>query len=86
MLAIVISGLISIILANAWLNFGAIELGAIYNFIIPLSVLFVSIILFRILNSSGSKNIKAWIIVLCGVNILAGLILRLDFYYNFLNL
>ena len=85
-LTIAISGLLSIIIATAWINFGAIELGALIYFIIPLLTAIGTIILLLLMKFTIVKN-KTWpIIILTTINILTGHFMRLNFYYHIVNL
>lgn len=84
-MTIAASGLISIILATAWVDFGAIELGAIIYFIMPLLIGLGTLILFWLTDKFIVQK-RVWLtIAFIGVNILTGLFMRLDFYYNFIN-
>ena len=84
-LTITASGLLSIIIATAWVNFGAISLGALIYLIVPLIIAIGTIILFFIVNEFVINN-KTWVtITFIGINILTGLFMRFDFYYNIIS-
>ncbi len=84
-MTISLSGLLSIALATAWVNFGAVELGAIIYFLVPLVVALGTLILFW-LTDNFIKQKRSWLtITFIGINIVTGLFMRLDFYYSFIN-
>ncbi len=81
-LSIAASGLLSIIIATAWVNFGAISLGALIYLIVPSIIAIVTIILFFIVTAYIIES-KTWVtITFIGINILTGIFMRLDFYYK----
>ena len=84
-MTIATSGILSIILATAWVNFGAIELGAIIYFILPLLIGFGTLILFWLTDKFLFQKRVYLTIIFIVIDVLTGLFLRLDFYYNFIN-
>jgi len=85
-LTIAASGLLSVIIATAWINYGAIELGALIYFFIPLLILIGTVLVFLVVDIFlKGKRTLITISFIC-INILTGILMRLDFYYHILNL
>ena len=84
-LLLILAGALSIVLAMAGVNYGAVELGALIYLIIPIFVTVLAIVLFFILTLITSINSKLLAIILSVVILLIGLFLRLDFYYSFID-
>ena len=84
-LLIIASILISVIIATAFVNFGAIELGAIYYFVLPVLLGLCTVILFFPVDYYFKKHRNRITLAFVAVNMLAGLVMRLDFYFQFLN-
>ena len=84
-LTITASGLLSILIAVAWVNFGAVELGALIYFFVPLFIGLVTIGLFMAFDNDVLKRRQLLTLVFVGINILTGIFMRLDFYYSFIN-
>lgn len=82
MLIIALSGLISIFVATAWIQFGAIELGALIYFAVPLIVAFITIITFSVIDFNFPKFRFRMTIGFATINVMTGIIMRLDFYYG----
>lgn len=84
--AIIVSGIFSLIIATASIDYGAMELGALIYFIIPIIVLIGTIILFLVIDIFLKEIRNALTITFICINLLAGLLMRLDFYYHILNI
>ena len=84
-LILVVAGVLSIVLAMAGVNYGAIELGALIYFFVPILVTIVAIVIFFIINSLTSINRLRLTVILSIIILLIGFFLRFDFYYNLIN-
>lgn len=84
-LLIIASILMSVIIASAFVNFGAIELGAIYYFVLPVLFGICTVILFFPVDHFLKKHRNRITMAFVAINMLVGLVLRLDFYFQFLN-
>ena len=84
-LALTISGLLTIIITTAWIDFGAIELGALIYFIIPLLTVIGTIVLYLLMRIVMPNNTIWLVIIFIIINLLTGLFMRLNFYYHFIN-
>jgi hypothetical protein len=82
---IVCSGILAAIIAIAFTNFGAIELGALIYFIIPFLSTIFSLILFLIFDYFRRSYRKQITVVLVLLNLLIGILLRIDFAYKVVN-
>ena len=84
-LILILSGLLSIIIGTAWVNYGAAELAVLIYVVIPVLVIIVTVLLYLLIpNTIISK--KSLLIILILVNILTGVLMRLDFYFHILGL
>ena len=84
-LMLVLAGVLSIVLAMAGVEYGAVELGALIYLIVPIILTIVTIIVFLLIASFTSMNRKRLTIILAIVILLMGVFLRFDFYYNIMN-
>ena len=82
---LVSAGVLSIVLAMAGVEYGAIELGALIYAIVPILVTIISTIIFLLIVSFTSIDRKKLTIILSIIILLIGIFLRLDFYYSILN-
>jgi hypothetical protein len=80
-----LSGILGVFIATAWVNYGAAELAALIYVVIPLCVVLISILLFFVFPHTviSKRNLM---IILVSINILTGVLMRLDFYYHILGL
>jgi hypothetical protein len=85
-LTIIASGLVSIIISTAWVNYGAMELGALIYLLIPLITVTGTILLFLVADIFLKEERNLLTITFICINILTGILMRLDFYHNILNL
>jgi hypothetical protein len=85
-LTIIGSGLLSVTIATVWINYGAIELGALIYLLIPLITAIGTILLFLVADIFLKEERNLLTISFICINILTGLLMRFDFYYHILNL
>ena len=84
-LLICLSGIISLITAVGWINYGAAELAALIYLVIPLAVLGVSVIIYLLSAWKIPAGKTSIVIIMIVLNILTGILMRIDFYYNLFN-
>ncbi|MDQ6763459.1 MAG: hypothetical protein M3015_12635 [Bacteroidota bacterium] len=84
-LILVLSGVLSIVLAMAGVEYGAVELGALIYVIVPIIVTIIAIIIFLLIVSFTSIDRKRLTIILTTLILLIGIFLRFDFYYSIIN-
>ncbi len=85
LLLISLSGIISLLLAVAWVNYGAAELAAFIYLVVPLIVLVLSVIVYLLSAWKRPAGKMPLVIIIMTLNILTGLLMRIDFYYNLFN-
>ena len=84
-LILVLACVLSIVLAMAGVEYGAIELGALVYFFVPIIVTIIAINIFFIIDSFNSINRFRLTVILSIIILLLGVFLRIDFYYQILN-
>jgi hypothetical protein len=82
LLIIALSGLISIFFAVAWVEYGATELGVLIYFFVPIIVTISLLIISSLIELFFSVN-RFWLtMTFVIINLITGIFLRFDFYYN----
>ena len=84
-LKIALSGLLSVLISMVGVNYGAVELGAIIYFIVPVIVCLSTIFLFIIIDAYTITKKASLVKIFFIINIITGIFMRLDFYYNLIN-
>ena len=85
-LKIILSGILSVIISMAGVNYGAVELGAIIYFIIPVTACIITLISYKIIVNAFTINRPSILAnSFIALNIVVGIFMRLDFYYNIVN-
>lgn len=79
-LLIALSGLGSVFLATAWIEFGAMELGALMYLFVPIVVAVASIAIFSLIDFFTPRFRDLLTVTFVIVNLMIGIIKRLDFY------
>ena len=82
-LLIVVSTLISVAVATAWVNYGAIELGALFYFLMPVIAGIAAIITFILIDIRLGRFRKKITMALIIFILLVGVLMRVDFYLEF---
>ena len=84
-LAIAISGFLSIAISTIAVNYGATELAALIYVFVPAIVGLATIVLFLLVDLLIKESRTLSTIIFIVINILTGLFMRIDFYYNIIN-
>jgi len=84
-LLIAASGVLSVIIATAGVEYGAVELGALIYVFVPMMVTAATVIIFFLMRRFLPEHKNWYLIVLIAINIFTGILMRLDFYYNIFN-
>jgi hypothetical protein len=76
-----LSFVLAILIGSGGVSYGAMELASLIYIFIPFCVFLFTILLFFVLprNIINKRNLM---IILVATNILTGVLMRLDFYYN----
>jgi hypothetical protein len=82
-LLIIVSTLISVAVATGWVNYGAIELGALFYYFVPVIAGFATVIAFILADIRFRRFRTGITISLIIFNLLVGILMRLDFYIEF---
>ena len=83
LLLIAASTVLSVIIAMAFVNYGAVELGALgYLFAVVLTGI-ATILLFLLADHFFNRKRAAVTFALVAINILVGILMRMDFYWHF---
>jgi hypothetical protein len=84
-LTIAISGFLSIAISTIAVNYGATELAALIYVFVPAIVGLATIVLFLLVDLLIKESRTLSTIIFIVINILTGLFMRIDFYYNIIN-
>ena len=76
------STLLSIAIATTLVNYGAVELGALYYFFVCAIFGLATVIAFIIADTRLSRFRREITIMLIILNLIVGLLMRLDFHYD----
>jgi hypothetical protein len=83
---LICAGIVSLLLSVAFINYGAMELGAIIYMFVPVASAFLLLVLFLLLDIFLSRfRVKITVIFIL-LNLLVGIFMRMDFYFNILHL
>ncbi len=82
LLLIAVSTVLSLIIAMAYVNYGAVELGALAYLYGGVLAGIITILLFLLADHFFSRRRVAVTIALVVINILVGILMRMDFYWH----
>ncbi len=86
MLLQVVAGILSVLIATLFVSYGAVELGALIYFVVPIIITIAAINILFIADLITGGSIRTRLAyALAIVNVLIGVFLRFDFYYNIIN-
>ena len=85
LLLIIASGILSVLCSMAFVSYGAAELASLIYFIVPVFIAILTIILFLIVDFFLQKGRKWLTYSIIAFNILVGIFMRFDFYFNIIH-
>jgi len=85
LLLIAASTVLSVVISMAFINYGAMELGALIYLIVPVIIGIFSSVLFFLLDHFLKNRRTRVTVCIVALNIFVGILMRLDFYWQIFN-